>query len=314
MTDATVTADRVGHRLLELSKNWAVHNGDVLQVVGTGQVISPGSFEATVTEEIVAGAVSDDNHAWVYLFTGTMLIASAWFLFSTVSLYSNKLKDSSTSSSAVVSDSATESTVLTKKSQVIVSQRRKLSQDDVVALSSAPGMSVSNNQIVTTPEHHSTLAVYSTEQSRKITVHRAREVAVAANIIDQVIRESGRSVDPSVSLMCAIEMHKTDRKLEARLQEERRRYMYDHGQRETDRGLSERQHQESLSAMKEDNGWSKKLVETRDMCFGSLITAMVRGVVLVAVSRALPFLLRHPDLVSVSTLMSLASSMFDTVS
>jgi hypothetical protein len=187
----------------------------------------------------------------------------------------------------------------------------------VTSYSSTPEVPISSppsaTQIVTMPEVKSTVTFCGSEQSHEITVQAAREVVTAANLLDQVLEESGRPRDPSAALNWAIGLHKTSRKLQAMQQEEQRRYTYDNWQRETDRAISERQHEKTISTMKSESAWAEKLVNVRDRCFQSVSTAIVRGIILVAVSRLAPYLLFNSNILSFATLSNLLKGAFATV-
>jgi hypothetical protein len=339
MTDATGETDRAGHRLLELGREWSIQGEDIFEVVGTGQVISPGSFEESIYEEIVeVSRGSQIILSWAHMFTATAVVASVWFLLSTrpfpsiwrtiiaalsdfrKSPIKSKVHSSGSCDSRNSTMASSSTGTLRATNRVVANQHREnLTQDALVAYASTPEIRSSSPsatmQIVVVPEQESTGTLCITELSRQITVQAAREVVAAADILDQVLEESGRPRDPSVTLNWAAELHKTSRKLQARQQEEQRRYMYDNWQRETDRAISEQQHQESISAIKEESGcgWAEKLANIRDRCFESVFTAIVRGVVLVAVSRLVPHLFLNPNILSFSTFFNLLKAAFTTV-
>jgi hypothetical protein len=393
MADDAVEADRLGHRLLQLSREWAMQGDDVFEVVGTGQVISPGSFdESIIYEELVeGGGTSQIFLSWMHIFMATVAVVSVWFTFSTRSFPSiwrtiiatlSRNRNSNSKRSTVYSGNSTmtPSSPETFKTtnRVVVNQRREtLTQDALATYASTPEVptrsSSSAPQIVMIPEVESALTTYastpevparssssatqiamipevesalttyastpevptrssssatqavmmpevestvtfcSSEQSHEITVQAAREVVTAANLLDQVLEESGRPRDPSAALNWAIDLHKTSRKLQAMQQEEQRRYTYDNWQRETDRAISERQHEKTISTMKAESAWAEKLVNVRDGCFESVSTAIVRGIILVAVSRLAPYLFFNPNILSFATLSNLVKGAFETV-
>jgi hypothetical protein len=376
MIDDASETDRVGHRLLELSREWSMQGDDVFEVLGTGQVISSGSFEENIIyEEIVeASGKSHMFPSWAHIFIATVAVASIWFTFSNrpfpsiwrtivATLSGNRNSDSKRSkvysgnstvtpsstdtlraTSRVIvnqrretltpdalatyastpevptrsSSSATQIVMMPETSPVVVNQRRETpTQDSLATYASTPEdptrSSSSATQIVTMPELKSAVTFCSSEQSHQITVQAAREVVTAANLLDQVLEESGRPRDPSAALNWAIDLHKTSRKLQAMQQEEQRRYTYDNWQRETDRAISERQHDQTISTMKAESAWAEKLVNVRDRCFESVSTAIVRGIILVAVSRLAPYLFFNPNILSFATLFNLLKGVFETV-
>jgi hypothetical protein len=339
MSDDAGETDGAGHRLLELSREWSMQGDDVFEVVGTGQVISPGSFDESIMyEEVVEG--SGKSHiflSWAHiLLLATVAIVSIWFTFSirpfpsiwrTIVATLSRNRNSDSKRSKVYSGKSamtpTSTETLSKTSRVVVNQHREtLTQDALATYASTPEIPTSSSsssatQIVMMPEVESSSAVAtfcSSEESHQITVlHAAREVVTAANLLDQVLEESGRPRDPSAALNWAIDLHKTSRKLQAMQQEEQRRYTYDNWQRETDRAISERQHEQTISTMKAESAGAEKLVNVRDRCFESISTAIVRGIILVAVSRLAPFLFFNPNILSFATLSNLLKGAFETV-
>jgi hypothetical protein len=397
--------DGAGHRLLELSREWSMEGDDVFEVLGTGQIISSGSFEESIIyEEIVVESGSRYIFLpWAHIIIATVIVASIWFIFYTrrfqsiwrtfiTTLFGNRDSDSKESkvySGGKSTMTPSSSGTLRTTTRVVVNQLRESLTQDVLAtyastpevptrssssatqivmspevesatevptrssssatqivmiseLESAPEAptrsSASANQIVTMPELESTpeiptmssssssatqivmvpevdsaVTVCSSEEIRQITVQAAREVVTAANILDQVLEESGRPRDPSATLNWAIDLHKTSRKLQAVQQEEQRRYTYDNWQRETDRAISERQHEQTISTMKAESAWAEKLANARDGCFESVSTAIVRGIILVAVSRLAPLLFFNPNILSFATLFHLLQGTFETV-
>lgn len=333
MTYDAGETDRAGHRLLELSREWSMQGDDVFEVLGTGQIISLGSFEESILyEEIVEG--SGKSHifiSWAHIFIATVAVASIWFTFSArpfpsiwkiiVATLSGKRNFDSKrtkvySGNSTMTSSSTET--LRTASRVVANQHREtLTQDALATYASTPEVptrsSSSATRIVMMPELESAVTFYSSEESHQITVQAAREVVTAANLLDQVLEESGRPRDPSAALKWAIDLHKTSRKLQAMHQEEQRRYTYDNWQRETDRAISERQHAQTISTMKAESAWAEKLVNVRDRCFESVSTAIVRGIILVAVSRLAPYLFFNPNILSFATLFNLLKGAFETV-
>jgi hypothetical protein len=333
MIDDAGETDRVGHRLLELSREWSMQGDDVFEVLGTGQVISSGSFEESIIYEEI---VEDSGRSyiflsWAHIFIATVVVASIWFIIFTrpfpsiwrtiiATLSGNRNSDSRKSEVYSGDSTMTPSSSGTVRAttRVVVNQHREtLTQDALATHASTPEVPTRSSslatQIVMMPEQESMVTFCSSEQSRQITVQAAREVITAANILDQVLEESGRPRDPSAALNWAIGLHKTSRKLQAMQQEEKRRYTYDNWQRETDRAISEQQHQQTISTMKADSAWAEKLANVRDRCFESVATAIVRGIILVAVSRLAPYLFFNPNILSFATLFNLLNGAFETV-
>jgi hypothetical protein len=151
----------------------------------------------------------------------------------------------------------------------------------IVALSSS---SFTNDKLATLP------FLQDTHEPRQLTLQTAKEIVSSADIIEQALKESGRSYDRNLPMVWAMGNHTTSREISARIQAEKRGYIYDGFQKGIDREISQQQHQESISTMKEEAGWMSQLVAARDRCFGSISTAIVRGIILVAFIKLLPFL------------------------
>jgi hypothetical protein len=65
--------------------------------------------------------------------------------------------------------------------------------------------------------------------------------------------------------------------------------MYDSYQKGIDREISQDQHEE-ITCMQKEPGWSGEVRDARDRCLGTTSTAIIRGIVLVALAKPVPFL------------------------
>jgi hypothetical protein len=128
------------------------------------------------------------------------------------------------------------------------------------------------------PEHH------------QLTLQTAKAIVSSAATFEQALKESGRAYDPNLLLQFAMASHTASREIAAREHAEKRGYMYDSYQKGIDREISQEQHQETIACMKEEPGWLFQVNGARDRCRGTISTAIIRGIVLVALTKLVPFL------------------------
>jgi hypothetical protein len=152
------------------------------------------------------------------------------------------------------------------------------------------------------PEHH------------QLTLQTAKAIVSSADTFERALKESGRSYDPNLPMQCAITNHTLSREIYAREQAEKRGYMYASFQNGIDREISKQQHQETMTCMKEEPGWSSELRDARDRCRGAISVAIIRGIVLVALTKLAPFLYLVFVLNEGSSLTVVAGEIFGTVS
>jgi hypothetical protein len=146
--------------------------------------------------------------------------------------------------------------------------------------------SLPNEQLATLP-----FLQYNEPQSHQLTHQQtAKDIVASADAIEQALKESGHSCDPKHAMQWAMTNHTLSREITALEQAELRGYLYDSHRKGIDREISQEQHQETIACMKEDPGWAGELRDARDHCCGAIFTAIIRGIVLVALTKLAPFL------------------------
>jgi hypothetical protein len=132
---------------------------------------------------------------------------------------------------------------------------------------------------------------YNEPQSRQLTHQQTtKDVVASADAFEQALKDSGRSCDPELAMYWAITNHKLSLEIAAREQAELRGYLYDSHQRDVDREISQEQHQETIACMQEEPGWMGQVNAASDRCRTTISTAILRGIVLVALTKLTPFL------------------------
>jgi hypothetical protein len=129
----------------------------------------------------------------------------------------------------------------------------------------------------------------------RTTIDDARQALALVSMYEQACAEQGRVCDDRAALLWAAQQQKADKILNARRDEELRRYLWDNSQRTVDRSLSQQQHDEKLAAGREDKDWQSKLVSCRDKCHSALIRSFYHcfvGTFLIVVSRPIILLVR----------------------
>jgi hypothetical protein len=144
-----------------------------------------------------------------------------------------------------------------------------------------------NKQLATLP-----FLQYNEPQSRRQLTHQqtAKDVVASADAFEQALKESGRSCDPELAMHWAMTNQKLSLEIAAREQAELRGYLYDSHQRGIDREISQEQHQETIACMQEEPGWMGTVNAASDRCRTTIFTAILRGIVLVALTKLAPFL------------------------
>jgi hypothetical protein len=128
------------------------------------------------------------------------------------------------------------------------------------------------------------------ESGRVYDAKFGESIVAAAAIFEQVLKESGRVYDPNLPMQFATANYTTSREIYAREQAELRGYLYDSHQKDIDREISQEQHQETIACMQEEPGWMGRVNVASDRCRTTISTAILRGVVLVALTKLAPFL------------------------
>jgi hypothetical protein len=128
------------------------------------------------------------------------------------------------------------------------------------------------------PEHH------------QLTLQTAKAIVSSADVMEQALRESGRSYDPNLPLQFAMASYTASCEIYARDQAERRGYFYDNFQRGIDREISEEQHQETITCMQEEPGWSRELDDARDRGRAAISTAIIQAIALIVLVKLAPIL------------------------
>jgi hypothetical protein len=128
-------------------------------------------------------------------------------------------------------------------------------------------------------------------QSHQLTPQESTKAIVAsAAMFEQALKESGRSCDPKLAMQWATANHTLSLEIAAREQAEFRGYLYDSHQRDIDREISREQHQETIACLQEEPAWLDEVRDARDRCRGTISTAILRGIALVALTKLVPFL------------------------
>jgi hypothetical protein len=165
--------------------------------------------------------------------------------------------------------------------------------------------SLLNEQLATLP------FIQDTHQA--LTLQTAKAIVSSADAIEQALKESGRSYDPNLPMQFAMTNHTLSREISAREQAEKRGYMYDSFQKDVDREISQQQHQENIACKKEAPKWSQQLMDARNRCVGSISTAIVRGIVLVALTKLAPFMYYHVLRNEGASFMAVAGDIIETI-
>ena len=91
------------------------------------------------------------------------------------------------------------------------------------------------------------------------------KMAQDIKLVQKVLQDNG--VDASLAPHVAISLQTSERIIDSQHKVERGRLLFENHQRQLDRQLSERQHQESMQAAKYDPNWKEKLERKRDECW-----------------------------------------------
>ena len=91
------------------------------------------------------------------------------------------------------------------------------------------------------------------------------KMAQDIKLVQKVLQDNG--VDASLAPHVAISLQTSERIINSQHKVERGRLLFENHQRQLDRQLSERQHQESMQAAKYDPNWKEKLERKRDKCW-----------------------------------------------
>jgi hypothetical protein len=145
--------------------------------------------------------------------------------------------------------------------------------------------SLPNEQLSTVP-----FLQHNEPQSHQLTLQTAKAIVSSADVFEQALKESGRSYDPNLPMQYAIASYTASRDIYAREQAEKRGYMYDSYQKGIDRAISQEQHDETIACMQEEPGWLGEVKDASDRGRGAISTAIIRGIVLVALTKLVPFL------------------------
>ena len=94
------------------------------------------------------------------------------------------------------------------------------------------------------------------------------QIAQDIKLFEDVLVRHG--LNPEIAPQVALSLQSSQHIVESQLEVEARRLWLDATQRQYDRHLSERQHEESLQAAKYDPNWKAKLNAKRDDCFKSI--------------------------------------------
>jgi hypothetical protein len=125
-------------------------------------------------------------------------------------------------------------------------------------------------------------------QHHQLTLETAKVIVSSADIFEQALKESGRSYDPNLPLQFAMASHTASCDIYAREQAEKRGYFYDNFQRGIDREISEEQHQETITCMQEEPGWSRELDDARDRGRAAISTAIIHAIAFIVLVKLAP--------------------------
>ena len=153
-----------------------------------------------------------------------------------------------------------------------------------IAIATGNG-SLPNEQLATLP-----FLQHSDPQSHQLTLQTAKAIVASADVFELALKESGRTCDPNLAMQFAMTNHTLSIEIAAREQAELRGYMYDSHQKGVDRTISKEQHKETITCMQQEPGWLDDLRNAQDRCRGAIATAIIRGIVLVALTKLAPFL------------------------
>jgi hypothetical protein len=145
--------------------------------------------------------------------------------------------------------------------------------------------SLPNEQLATLP-----FLQHNEPEHHQLTLQTAKAIVSSADVMEQALKESGRSYDPNLPMQYAMASYTASRDIYAREQAEKRGYMYDSYQKGIDREISQDQHEETIACMQEEPGWVGEVRDARDRGRGAISTAIIRGIVLVALTKLAPIL------------------------
>jgi hypothetical protein len=188
---------------------------------------------------------------------------------------------------------AMNATTLNRERRTFYKRKRRRSVSNISSsLSSIATVngSLPNEQLATLPLPFLQDSYHHNDEPHQLTLHTAKAIVSSADVIEQALKESGRSFDPNLPMQWAMTSHTLSREISAREQAEKRGYMYDSYQKDLDQNISQQQHQETIACKKEEPKWMQQLLDARNRCLGSISTAIVRGIMLVALTKLAPSL------------------------
>jgi hypothetical protein len=181
-------------------------------------------------------------------------------------------------------------TPLNHEDRTSYERERSISSISTSSLSSIVTVngSLPSEQLATLPFLQDTY--HHNDEPHQLTLRTAKAIVLSADAIEQALKESGRSYNPNLPMQWAMTSHTLSREISAREQAEKRGYMFDSYQKGLDRNISQHQHQETIACIKEEPKWMQQLLDARNRCLGSISTAIVPGIVLVALTKLAPSL------------------------
>lgn len=129
-------------------------------------------------------------------------------------------------------------------------------------------------------------------QKAETTMDDVIAAVTLATMVEQAWSEQGRSIDPIAAFTWATEHQKVDKLINARLQQEMRRYVYDSAQRNCDRSLQQQKHGETLAAEGQDKEWLTKLTAARTKSATALYRSVFHCFVMALLVNAVSFIVR----------------------
>jgi hypothetical protein len=112
----------------------------------------------------------------------------------------------------------------------------------------------------------------ASSQEHKLLV--ALEIAQDIKLVEDVLKNEGIVNNQALAAQVAVGWHSLERIIHSQRETEIRRMLLDTHQRNLDRQLSERQHEETLHAATYDPNWNEKLKSKRDKCW-DLVSRLV---------------------------------------
>jgi hypothetical protein len=116
-------------------------------------------------------------------------------------------------------------------------------------------------------------------RSKQSTPDDANHVVLLVSSFQKNCEKHGIPFDSAIAWKWAMQQQMTDRIIHAQENLDVRRFVYDHSQRTMDRTLSQQQHDENLSAGREDKDWLTKMTNVRDRAYDALVRVVYQSLI-----------------------------------